>query len=113
MNAYLDEFPSEIDFLASFGVEPCEAVPEDGYWVYEFDGPAGCRVRLSFRTHDGSVQTACILGDYQVAVVVSEWAESIRIGEDERIHVAFADPAGTTLTVSVFPVASVEWVSLR
>ncbi len=105
--------PSQTDFLASFGAEPTEAVPEDGYWAYDFDGPSGSRVRLSYNTHDGSVQTACLVGDQQLAVMVSEGAESIRIGEDERIHVVFSGQVRTTLTITVFPVASVEWASLR
>lgn len=103
--------PSETDFLASFGVEPVESAPEDGYWAYIFDGPGGSSVRLSFNTHEGSVQTACLVGDQQVAVMVSEGAESIEIGEDERIRVLFS-ATGMTLTVTVFPVASVEWASL-
>ncbi len=70
-------------------------------------------MKLSFNTHQGSVQTACLVGDQQLAVMVSEGAESIRIGEDERIHVVFSGPGGTTLTVTVFPVGLVEWASLR
>lgn len=104
--------PSETDFLTAFGVEPVEAAPEDGYWAYLFDGPGGSHVRLSFNAHEGSVQTACLVGVQQLAVMVSEGAESIEIGEDERIRVVFS-LAGMSLTVTVFPVASVEWASLR
>ena len=105
--------PSQTDFLASFGAAPVEAVPEDGFWAYEFDGPSGTRVRLSYNTHDGSVQTACLIEDRLLAVMVCEGAKSIRIGEDERIHVAFSCQAGMALTITVFPVASVEWASMR
>jgi hypothetical protein len=105
--------PSETDFLAAFGVRPVEAAPGDGYWAYNFDGPGDSRVRFSFNTHQGSVQTACFVGVQRLAAVVSEGAESIRIGDDERIHVVFADPVGTTLTVAVFPVATVDWALLR
>ncbi len=104
--------PSETDFLASFGVEPVEKAPGDGYWAYVFDGPGGSRVRLSYNTHEGSVQTAVFVGDEQLAVLVSEGAESIQIGEDGRIRVTFSGSATTTLTVTVFPMASVEWSSL-
>ncbi len=112
MGGLIASIPSETDFLAAFGVEPEDSAPSDGYWAYTFEGPGDSHVRLSFNTHEESVQPARFVGGVKVATFVSEGAESIRIGDDECIRVNFAGAPSTTLTITFFPSVSVQWSSL-
>jgi len=97
--------------LATYGVEPVESLPADGYWAYVFAGPGTSKLGFSFNTHAGSVQTAIFVGDDQVGVFYSEGAVAMRFDEDERIRVTFGGAA--SLTVTVFPTAAVEWSLLE
>ena len=103
--------PAENDFLTSFGVEPIESAPQDGYWAYVFDGPDGSRVQFSFNTHEASIQTILFVGDVPVLTVVSEDAQLVRIGEEGAIYASFG--GNRRLTVRVFPSLSVEWSFLQ
>lgn len=35
------EFPTELEFLEAFALEPIKAVPEDGYWLYKTTDRSG------------------------------------------------------------------------
>lgn len=106
-------FPLPYEFLSSFGVEPIEAAPEDGFWAYEFAGPTRSRVRFSFNIHEGSVQTTCFMGDEIIALSVSEGALSISIEQEARIHITFEDCMRKTLTIFVLPTVHLEWIALQ
>lgn len=111
--------PSETDFLASFGVDPAEALPEDGFWCYLFESDDGDAIRLSFDIHERSVQTVWESKGRVVCTVVHENASEIRINDDggeASISVDFSherDECQTQLLVRVLPDLEIKWSSLR
>jgi len=113
------EVPSETDFLAAFGVDPVESVPQDGFWCYSFESDSGDAVRLSFNVHERSVQTVWVSNGRTSCTVVHENADQIRINDGDGgayIFVDFAhkrDECRTQLRLRVLPELEISWSSLR
>lgn len=108
--------PSELDFLAAFGVNATTSDRDQGLWAYRF-ASGSTTVEFSFRTSDDSVQTRIVVDDREVAVVVHERATQVEIWEERGasgLRVAFEPGAVMTgLEVDVWPVLAVRWSSLR
>jgi len=119
MSTGFTDVPSETDFLAAFGIDPDESVPPDGFWCYTFESEGGDVVRLSFNTHERSVQTVCESNGRAICTVVHENADQIRINEgrgEASIIVEFAhgrDECRTQLRLQVHPELEISWSSLR
>jgi hypothetical protein len=65
------EIPSELSLLEFLEVEPLEAMPDDGYWCYELIDQFGTMLKLSFNTHERSLQTI-VLKDHRKTMSVSQ-----------------------------------------
>jgi hypothetical protein len=99
--------------LEELGVEAAQSDPGDGFWAYEFPAFGETRLRLSYNTHEGSVQIAILAGTEVVGVVVSEFATTVSIERRSRIRVVFDPGQNTALVINLLPRASFEWSLLR
>src|ERR687887_610959 len=68
-------------FLESLGIEPVEAAPHDGYWCYEITDKYGITLRLSFNTHERSLQTTLLLHGHKIETTSQEGALSLEFFE--------------------------------
>ena len=111
MSTDIFEVPSENDFLTAFGVDALEAVPEDGFWAYEFIGnDKNCRLILSFNTHESSIQTVLKIKEGETNTVVHEDARKLMITSDDCIEASFESERYTSsLHVRIFPKIEVTW----
>ena len=108
------EVPDELSFLESFGVEPLESAPEDGYWCYRLADGAGGAVRLSFNVLERSLQTIQEFGGVGKATVSCEGAVSLRLADDGTSLNGECRSEGsrTTLELQVMPHVEVTWATL-
>ncbi len=111
------DVPSELEFLESFGIEPEESYPSDGFWSYRFEGVSGISLILSFDQHAGSIQTALFLGDRELSTVSHEASERLKIvtvdGKARLIGICRSKEEMAELTVETDPHICVRWASLR
>lgn len=112
----IERYPDEDAMWGAFQVEPEQAVPEDGFWLYRFGDSQGVTLWFSFNTHEGSVQTRMSLAGCDLMTVLQERAEYLAIvdgDEGPRLWGGFAGKeAHTALIIRVFPKVSVEWSTL-
>jgi len=109
-----EDVPSELDFLEALGVEPIESIPTEGYWCYRVPWSGSSMLRLSFRTHERSIQTAIEDGGRDQIVVVHEGLEELKIHDHSRLS-ATIDLAGRCpgrLDICLDP-PRLEWTFLR
>ena len=110
--------PSEEEFLIALGAEPIESEPMDGYWCYRFLSPTGDAIRLSFNTHEPSVQTVWESNGRPVCTVVHEGVSRIWIEDKDgctRILASFAEQRDykVTLEIQVLPELDIQWATLQ
>jgi hypothetical protein len=107
--------PTEDDFLAAFGVTVDESRPADGYWAYTFEGEMGTTIRLSFNTHEHSVQTTIATPAGTVSTISCEGARRIEIGEEGRRIVAGFAPGrlNVRMVLYVRPRLELTWSGLQ
>jgi hypothetical protein len=111
MSTDIFEVPSENDFLAAFGIDALESIPEDGFWTYEFIGhDKKCRLILSFNTHETSIQTMLETKEGETNTIVHEDARKLAITNDDCIEASFwSEKYTTTLHIRIFPKIKVTW----
>jgi len=106
------ETPDDLKLLEFFEAEPIESEPSDGFWCYEHTDGDGVAIRVSCNALAKSVQTALFVGGREVATVVHEGAEEMKI-EDGILRCSFSLGELTQLEVKIRPKVSVQWSSLR
>jgi len=106
------ETPEDLELLEFFEAEPIESEPSDGFWRYEFKDGDGVAVRLSCNALAKSVQTDLLVRGREVATVVHEGAEEMKIANGV-LRCSFALDQLTQLEVKVRPNVLVQWSSLR
>lgn len=108
--------PSEQEFLETLGLEPVEARPMDGLWAYVIGEEGSLQLRLSFNTHEQSVQTAWTKDGAPLCVVVHEDAVALAFvttGETVEIHGTFGDHGQhSELRLLARPRLEVRWSTL-
>lgn len=108
--------PDELELLEFFGNEPVEAVPNDGYWMYEVTDSIGATLRFSMSTHERSVQTSVWCAGAELVVVSCEGAYDFHVTHDSNgafLRGSFLSEANTmVLELRVLPQVSVRWTSL-
>ncbi len=108
------QVPFEEDFLAAFGVEATEKRPADGFWAYVFQDDGASTVRLSFNSHERSVQTSIAIGDREIATVSMENATGVRIDEADASVIAEFSVKGAEIrmVLRISPELGVTWSGL-
>jgi hypothetical protein len=110
------QVPDQASFLESFGIDPVEATPHDGYWCYEITDQYGTTLRLSFNTHERSLQTTILLQSRQLETISQEGATSLEIFEKNgewalRGEFDFEN-AQSSLEIEVKPAILMRWSTL-
>jgi hypothetical protein len=108
--------PDQVSFLESFGVDPVEAVPRDGYWCYEITDQYDTTLRLSFNTHERSLQTTILLQGRKIETTSLEGATSLEIfeknGEPALRGECSFDNAQSSVVIEVKPAILMKWSTL-
>ena len=106
------ETPDDLELLEFFESEPIESEHSDGFWCYEHTDGDGVTLRLSCNALAKSVQTDLLVGGREVASVVHEGAEVMKI-ENGVLQCSFVIGELTQLELQVRPNVAVKWSSLR
>lgn len=104
------EYPTELQLLEFFGVEP--DVQGDAYACTVSDD-SGLSLTLSFNTADDSLQTSLQFAGRVIAVVCHEGITRFTIGENVLTCEFAHDDYRVTLTARTRPQIHVEWSGLR
>lgn len=112
----LFQVPDQAAFLESFGIDPVEAIPHDGYWCYEITDQYDTTLRLSFNTHERSLQTTILLRGRKIETTSQEGATSLEIFEkngERALRGEFdVDSAQSSVEIEVKPAILMKWSTL-
>jgi hypothetical protein len=112
------EFPSKLDFLEAFGIEPAEEDPNMAYCRYVKRSQDGLHeMDISFSAVEESFQVSLRCGGKELMTVSSEQVRLIELRHDKSgdgIHVVFNIQGGMAEAVVIFePDLHCHWWSLR
>lgn len=108
--------PGELDFLEVLGIEPVEAKPGEGLWVYQLTDADGVMLRFSFSIYDRSVQAVLSRQGQELGRISQEGAQFLSLTQDERGPVIratfqFAN-AHSDLEIRTAPGIRLTWATL-
>ena len=104
------KYPSQLQLLEFFGVEP---VVQDDVTAYTVSDDGGLALTLSFNTTDDSLQTSLQVGERVIAVVSQEGMTRFWISEGVLMCEFVHEDVRINLVVSTHPKIYVEWSGLR
>jgi hypothetical protein len=109
--------PDTHTILATFGWEPIEARPEDGYWCYELTDSNQMTLRLSWNILEKSLRTLLSRSGQTIAVVYYEGSFILtptKFNDRWGLMAVFTDTGKeTTVEIQVDPVIHVKWSTLE
>jgi hypothetical protein len=110
------QVPDRLSLLEFFESEPKELDPKDGYWCYEFTDTTSATLRVSFNTHEASIQTEILIGGQSIATVAQEGATRLQIIDSKTGQILqgefdFKD-SHTALSIQIRPLIRVQWSTL-
>lgn len=115
-NIQVFQVPDELSLLDFFEIEPLDSIPKDGYWCYEIIDELDTKLRISFNTHEESLQTILYRGEQTLITVVNEGAirlSIIDINKDKILEGEFRYAnAHTKVVIQIKPVITVQWSTL-
>jgi hypothetical protein len=111
------DLPDELEWLEIIGIEPTMSLPNDSYWQYQITDSENVTLRLSYNILEQSLQTEILLHERSIQVVTQEGLISIRIYTKSNCRYIEGrcsfDNADSLLTVTLDPIISVLWSTLR
>jgi hypothetical protein len=109
--------PDPHTILATFGWEPIEERPEDGYWCYEITDSNQMTLRLSWNILEKSLRTLLSRNGQTIVVVYYEGSfilTPIEFKDKWGLMAVFTDPGKeTTVEIHVDPIICVKWSTLE
>jgi hypothetical protein len=103
-------YPSELELLEFFGVEPERS---DDVTLFRVRDPLGVSLEFSYNEADDSVQTALHVAGQCICVVCHERMTRFWIDQGAlRVEFAFSDSI-TALSLLTRPTIRVDWSGLR
>jgi hypothetical protein len=112
---FAKHFPSELEMLEAFSIEPEVALRADGYWKYRFS-EGELTLAFSFNIFEASVQTLIMSSGRVLQKTSHEGAISLKVAnEDGRQYLLGHfrhNDLETRLKIMLQPSIYVEWVSL-
>jgi hypothetical protein len=109
--------PDPRTILATFGWEPTEDHPEDGYWCYEITDSNQITLRLSWNILERSLRTFLSRNGQPIAVVYQEGSFILtptKFKDRWGLMAVFTDAGReTTVEIQVDPVIQVKWSTLE
>ena len=111
-------FPSELEFLEAFGLDPVETDTSIGMCRYiQNSKTSGIEIDISFSAVMKSFQVALRLFKHEIATISSENVSSIEIVNDaqgEGIHIIFdICDSISEARVTLYPEITCRWWTLR
>ena len=112
------EFPSTVDFLETFGIEPIEEDPSMAYYRYVKQSNDGRQeLDISFSAVSESFQVVLRCGGKEAMTVSSEKVRLVELRRDHSgsgVHVVFDVRDGTSeAAVTLEPDLHCHWWTLR
>jgi len=104
------KYPTELQLLEFFGVEPVIQDDVTAYTVFDANGLA---LTLSFNDMDDSLQTTLQIGERVIAVVCQEGMTRLWIGDGVLMGEFTYEDARISLALNLHPYIHVEWSGLR
>jgi hypothetical protein len=105
--------PQPLEFLVSFGIEPVESMPHDGYWCYLLADASGQSLRLSFNIHEASVQAVLSCDNGEIVRFSHEAGIELRCTPEGVIEADFQSRGmRTKLQIQTKPRLSLSIASL-
>lgn len=104
------KYPSELELLEFFGVEP---VAQDDVTVYTVCDDSGLALALSFNTADDSLQTTLQVGERIIAVMCQEGMTRLWISDGVLRCEFMLEDVRVNVAVCTHPSIRVEWSGLR
>ncbi len=109
--------PDPYMILATFGWEPIEDCPEDGYWCYEITDSNQITLRLSWNILERSFRTLLSKNGQTIAVVYYEGdfiLTSTKFKDRWGLMAVFTGAGKeTTVEIQVDPIICVKWSTLE
>lgn len=104
------EYPTQLQLLEFFGVEP---VIQDDVTAYTVSDGSGLALTLSFNTADASLQTSLQIGQRVIAVVCQEGMTRFCISDGVLMCEFVHEDIRINVAVSTHPNIHVEWSGFR
>ena len=104
------KYPTELELLEFFGVEP---VIQEDVTAYTVSDDSGLALTLSYNTADDSLQTLLKIGERVIAIVCQEGMSQFKISDGVLMCEFSHKEVRINVEVSALPNIYVEWSGLR